>query len=450
MIPQETIERKRDGKALTPEELREFFSAFADGTVAEYQMSAFLMAVHFQGMNTDEISTLTDIYLRSGTQLDLSAVTGAKVDKHSTGGVGDKTSLLLLPIVAAAGVNVPMISGRGLAHTGGTLDKFESIPGFRTDLTERGFIETLQATGMAVMGQTERIVPIEKRIYALRDVTATVPSIPLIVPSIMSKKIAGGADALVLDIKIGAGAFMKDEREARALAERLVETGEARGMRTVGFLTAMDEPLGKAIGNWLEVVEAVDCLIGRPSADLMAVAETLAGTMIWLGRKASSVLEGITIAREMVASGLAYKKFLDLVAAQDGDTSYIEETMRYRNASAAVEVPAPRAGFVSSIDARALGFLALELGAGRRSIDDAIDPTAGIVLIKKTGDAVDEGEGLCRLYSSRVRDLISLRVAAERAFNISSRMPAQRPSICSYFDREGFVDWNAIQQRQHS
>ncbi|MFZ1729560.1 MAG: thymidine phosphorylase [Bacteroidota bacterium] len=441
MLPQEIIRKRRDGEELGREELDAFFHAYLKGGVTDYQMSAFLMASYFSPLTADETLAITDIFIRSGSRLDLSTVPGVKVDKHSTGGVGDKTSLLIAPIVAAAGVRVPMISGRGLGHTGGTLDKLESIPGFRVQLSPAEMLSILDETGMAMAGQSDDIVPLDRRIYALRDVTSTVEILPMIAASIMSKKIAGGADALVLDIKTGRGAFMRERVQAEELALLLASVGQRFALPTVGVITDMDEPLGLAIGNWLEVVEVIDCLRGTETPDLMEVTYALAGIMIHLGRKAQSVSEGIAVARDMVRRGLAFERFVQLVRAQGGDTAVVEDTLRYRNASAVVEVLAPSDGVVHAIDARRLGILAIELGAGRRAITDTVDPTAGIVLAKKRGDRVEEEEVLCRLYSSTLPELASHRSAALAAFSIGDAEFPRASKIFSYFDSDTIVPW---------
>ncbi len=406
-------------------------------------MSAFLMASYYSPLTADETLAITDIFIRSGSRLDLSSVQGVKVDKHSTGGVGDKTSLLIAPIVAAAGVRVPMISGRGLGHTGGTLDKLESIPGFRVQLTPTEMLSILDETGMAMAGQSDDLVPLDRRIYALRDVTSTVEILPLIAASIMSKKIAGGADALVLDIKAGRGAFMRERVQAEELALLLASVGQRFDLPTVGVITDMDEPLGLAIGNWLEIVEVIDCLRGTETPDLMEVTYALAGLMIHLGRKAQTVSEGMSVARDVVRRGLAYESFLQLVRAQGGDSSVVEDTLRYRNSSAVMEVLALRDGVVQGIDARRMGLLSIELGAGRRQVSDSVDPTAGIVLAKKRGDRVEEDDVLCRLYSSSVQDLSLFREKALQAFSIGDGEFPRTSKIFSYFDSDTIVPWGA-------
>ncbi|MBR9974254.1 MAG: thymidine phosphorylase, partial [Bacteroidetes bacterium] len=340
-----------------------------------------------------------------------------------------------------AGVRVPMISGRGLGHTGGTLDKLESIPGFRTQLMPPELLHVLAETGMAMAGQSDGLVPLDRRIYALRDVTATVEILPLIAASIMSKKVACGADALVLDIKTGRGAFMRERAQAEELALLLAGVGRHFGLPTVGLITEMDDPLGLAIGNWLEVVEVIDCLQGRETPDLMEVTYALAGLMIRLGRKATSVSEGMAVARDVVRSGLAFEKFVELVRAQGGDTSVVEETLRAPNARDIAEVRATRPGTVRAIDARRLGLLAGELGAGRRRVNDRVDPSAGIVLGVQRGDRVEEEEVLCRLYSSTVADLPSYREAALRAFEIGDGDFPREGKIFSYFDCDTIVPW---------
>jgi pyrimidine-nucleoside phosphorylase len=441
MLPQELIEKKRDGGTLSTSEMREFFSAYLDGEIPEYQMSALIMAVYFRGMTFDETVALTDLFINSGKRVDLSAIPAVKVDKHSTGGVGDKTSLLLGPMVAATGIAVPMITGRGLGHTGGTLDKLESIPGFVATPDERSFRRQLETIGLALIGQTEEIVPLDKRIYALRDVTATVPILPMIGASIMSKKIAGGADALVLDVKTGSGAFMKREEDAIALADLLVRIGSAFGLKTSGFITDMGDPLGTAVGNWLEVVEVVDCLQGRPTPDLMEVTSTLAGEMIYRGGGASSLAEGIARANETISSGGAWKKFVEMVTSQHGDKSYIEETMRYPMAEHIRHVAAPIDGHVTSIDSKELGMLAIELGAGRKAITDRIDPTAGIVIRKKAGAEVKRGETLCELHSTVVANPELFAERAMHAWKIEDRAVPASSRILYVFDDGGMIPW---------
>lgn len=444
MLPQETIRKRRDGLTLSSDELREFFAGYLAGEVADYQMAAFLMASYFHPPDEQEALLLTQLFIDSGTRLDLSIVQGRKVDKHSTGGVGDKTSLLLAPIVAAAGVRVPMMSGRALGHTGGTLDKLESIPGFRTTLGSSEFLRILDQTGAVLAGQSEGLVPLDKRMYALRDVTGTVEILPFIAASIMSKKIVTGADALVLDVKTGEGAFMQRREEAEELARLLVRVGGHFGLTTTALITDMSEPLGRAIGSWLEVVEVVDCLQGRSSPDLMEVTYALAGVMLHEGRKAQSVEEGMAIARETVRSGLAWERWLALVRAQGGDVTMVEDTLRYPNPRSMVDVPAPRSGVVQGINARTLGMIATEIGAGRRRSSDMVDHTAGIIVLKKRGDTVAEDEALCRLCSSTVESLVAFRERATAAFRIADGMPEHPALILSTVDAEGVREWPKV------
>jgi pyrimidine-nucleoside phosphorylase len=398
LLPAEIIRAKRDGRALSEEAIREFVDGYVVGSVPDYQMAAFCMAVLFRGMNDLETGALTAAMLHSGEVLDLADVPGVKVDKHSTGGVGDKVSLALAPIAAACGVTVPMISGRGLGHTGGTLDKLEAIPGFDVRLSVERFREILAETGACLIGQTERLAPADRRLYALRDVTATVESIPLIASSIMSKKLAEGIDALVLDVKVGQGAFMKTLPDARRLAEALCRIGERMGKRVVALLTGMDEPLGRAIGNALEVKEAVELLRGKAPSDLEQVTLELSAEMVVLAGRAASLEEGRERAREAVASGKAFQKLLEIVRAQGGDVSTLEDLSRLPAGKGTSEVLSPRAGLVLSIDAEALGLAAVALGAGRARADEAVDHGVGLVLAKKVGDRVEAGEPLCTIH----------------------------------------------------
>ncbi|MBI3005612.1 MAG: thymidine phosphorylase [Ignavibacteriales bacterium] len=442
----ELIRKKRDGEALTEAEFRFLISGYVDGHVPEYQMSAFLMACFFRGMTKEEILTFTKLMLFSGEVVDLSEIPGIKVDKHSTGGVGDKVSLLLAPIVAACGVPVPMISGRGLGHTGGTLDKLESIPGFRTNLSVAEYKKVINDIGLVMIGQTKEIAPADKKMYALRDVTATVECIPLIAGSIMSKKLAEGIDALVLDVKTGRGAFMQTEEKAIELAQTLVEIGNGFGKQTIGFVTDMNQPLGSAIGNWLEVVESVECLRRNrgnndESKDLMDVTLLLSGAMVFLGKKAKSIHEGIERCREVVSSKKAYQKFLQLVHMQGGDASSIENLEKYPIPVLSLDVKTSEKGFVGAIDSLELGLAGIALGAGRQRIDDTIDPKAGIVLRKKVGDRVEPGEILAILYTDRDQEASAARDRISKAFKIVSNKPTPQPLIKYIVDREGVKAW---------
>jgi pyrimidine-nucleoside phosphorylase len=442
----ESIRKKREGGSLSEEEFRFLITGYVQGEVPDYQMSAFLMACYFQGMSREETSSFTRLMLHSGQVVDLSEIPGIKVDKHSTGGVGDKVSLILAPMVAACGVPVPMISGRGLGHTGGTLDKLESIPGFRTDLTISEYKHIIRDVGVVMIGQTKEIAPADKKMYALRDVTATVECIPLIAGSIMSKKLAEGIDALVLDVKTGRGAFMHTHDRSMELAKTLVDIGNGFGKETIGFITNMNQPLGVAIGNWLEVVEAVGCLRGAigyndTSADLMEVTYVLSGTMVYLGKKAKSIEEGIEKCRKSIADGSAYRKLLDLIRAQGGSVNAIENLERYSLPKFAMEIKSSEHGFIGEIDSFELGLTSISLGAGREKMDDIIDMKAGIVLKKKVGDAVDIGDSLAVFYTDRENVLGTARERIAKAFKVSPTQPEQTPMILDIIDKNGIREW---------
>lgn len=441
MLPQEIIRRKRDGKRLTRDEISFIVNGYLNGTIPDYQMSAFLMAVYFQGMDFEETTYLTEIMLNSGQVVDLSDVPGIKVDKHSTGGVGDKVSLILAPIVASVGIPVPMISGRGLGHTGGTLDKLESIPGFRTNLSIDEYKRVISEIGLVMIGQTKEIAPADKKIYALRDVTATVESIPLISASIMSKKLAEGIDALVLDVKTGQGAFMQEYEKSLQLAQTLFTIGKNFGKKVIAFITDMNQPLGYAVGNWLEVVESIQCLRGYDVPDLMYVTYVLAGAMIMLGGKANSIEDGIKIAKKAVHSGEAYEKFIQLVKKQGGDTSYIENPEKYPLPKHSIEIKSMFDGYIYEIDALEIGLVSVMLGAGRTKVDDIIDPKAGIVLKKKVGDKVESGEQIAVFYTDR-DDVI--KIAKERlskAFKIKESKPELPKLVKTIIDDAGIRNW---------
>ena len=405
--------------------------------IPDYQMSAFLMAVYFRGMDRRETLALTQAMIDSGETIDLSSIPGIKVDKHSTGGVGDKVSLVLAPLVAAAGVPVPMMSGRGLGHTGGTLDKLEAIPGFRTGLTEGMFRTTIQKVGFAMMGQTERIVPADRKIYALRDVTATVPVLPLICSSIISKKKAEGTDALVLDVKLGRGAFFKRRDEALRLAEELVSLGTELSIETVALLTAMDQPLGKAIGNWVETREAILALQGQGSGDLMEVVTALGSIMLLLGKKVESISEGMRIIQQGLDSGEGFRKFVDMVKMQGGDLSVVENPNTYPLPRQAISVASLCSGYVASLDAMQIGLLAMALGAGRVQKEDTVYPGAGILFHKKTGDPIEKGDLLATLYTNKQEDLDAFRTRLLSAYTFSEAPPVQSRLIYAFIDKDG-------------
>ena len=407
------IRKKRDGIALEKDEIDFLISGYTKNEIPDYQFSAFLMASYLQGMNSEETSYLTSSMLHSGKVLKLNSIPGAKIDKHSTGGVGDKTSLIIAPIAAAAGIKVPMISGRGLGHTGGTLDKLESIPGFRTDLSINEYKNILKKCGAVLIGQTKDIAPADKMIYALRDVTATVESIPLITASIMSKKLAEGIDGLVLDVKTGNGAFMKNEKDAVRLANSLISTAKAFNKKVVAFITDMNQPLGNYIGNWLEVYESILILKGERKNDLFQLSIKLAGAMIYLGKKARTQDEGETIAEEQIRNGEAYKKFLEIVKAQGGDVSYIKNPEKYPKPSYNKTIKSTVNGYLKSVNTLGLGIAAVELGAGRMKKEDKIDPTAGITFNYKIGDKIENGNVLAEIFSNDKKAILNV----EKRFN---------------------------------
>lgn len=441
MNPVELIRKKREGATLTRKELEEFISGYVAGEIPDYQMSAFLMAVYFKGMSLEETAAFTNVMLHSGEVVDLSTIPGIKVDKHSTGGVGDKVSLILAPMVAACGVPVPMISGRGLGHTGGTLDKLESIPGFSTNWSISDYKRIIAETGLVLVGQTKEIAPADKHMYALRDVTATVESIPLIAGSIMSKKLAEGVDALVLDVKTGNGAFMRKYDDSLALAKALVEIGNSLGKTTVGFITDMSQPLGCMIGNWFEVMESIECLRGKNVPDLMEVTYVLGGTMLWLGGKALSIEEGMKHCKSAIYSGKAYEKFCQVVARQGGDVSYVERPAKYGKAAYRVDVRSPSDGYVVGFDTMRIGLLGIELGAGRKRVDDVIDPAAGIVLTRKIGDRVVAGEVIASIHTNNAG--IAERGAADFAscVRIAENAVVSPQLVRTYLDSAGVKSW---------
>jgi pyrimidine-nucleoside phosphorylase/thymidine phosphorylase len=423
------IHRKRDGEELSPEEVAFIVDGYAAGEIPDYQMSAFLMAVYFSGMSDREVSTLTDRMMQSGEKVDLSAVAGIKVDKHSTGGVGDKTSLIAAPLAAAAGVTVPMISGRALGHTGGTLDKLESVPGFRTGLTIDEFRAQLMEHKLAFIGQTPQVAPTDGKLYALRDATATVESIPLIASSIMSKKLAVGLDALVLDVKVGSGAFMKKQVDARRLAQIMVAIGRRMDKRVQALITDMNQPLGYAVGNALEVMEVSQTLQNAGPTDLTRLSLELAARMIYLGKQAATLDEAREIAEQKLLDGAGYRVLKEVIAAQGGNPSVLDRFELLPNATGAREITSPRAGYVSAIEAEYIGMASSMIGAGRDTKDDVIDPAVGVILEVKVGQKVDAGGVLCRLYytsEERVEDAAQL---VEDAFRISAAAPEERSLI---------------------
>jgi pyrimidine-nucleoside phosphorylase len=423
------ITRKRDGGELNSEELDYLIKGYTSGEIPDYQLSAFLMATYFSGMEDREVSSLTEAMMASGSTIDLSSVPGIKVDKHSTGGVGDKTSLIVAPIAAAAGVVVPMMSGRALGHTGGTLDKLESIPGFRTDLSSEEFIAQLKEIGLAFIGQSEEVAPADKKLYALRDVTGTVESIPLIASSIMSKKMAEGVDALVLDVKVGTGAFMKKQVDARRLAQMMVGIGRRMDKRVQALITDMNQPLGYAVGNALEVMEVSQTLHNEGPDDLRRLSIELAARMIFLAKLAASLEEARTIADQKLSDGSAYRKFRDVVRAQGGNIQSIDKFELLPNATGMREITTSRGGFVSAIHAEDIGLASTLMGAGRSRKDEPIDPAVGVILEVKAGDKVDAGAVLGRLYYTREDGLEEAAEMVEDAFRISQTKPEDRELI---------------------
>lgn len=410
----ELIRKKRDKDSLSKEEIKFLISSYTKNKIPDYQFSSFLMAVFLNGMSSEETSFLTEAMLYSGKVLNLDFLNGKKVDKHSTGGVGDKTSLIIAPIAAAAGVYVPMISGRGLGHTGGTLDKLDAIPGFRTNLSLKEYKSVLKKCGAVLVGQTKEIAPADKLIYSLRDVTGTVESIPLITASIMSKKLAEGINGLVLDIKTGSGAFMRKEKDTLLLTESLIRTAKSFGKKVIGFITDMNQPLGNYIGNWLEVYESIMVLKGESDGDLKELSLSLSGAMIFLGGKASSLDEGIKLSQRLIDNGLAYKKFLEIVELQGGDVSFIKNPEKYPKSKIIERIFAPSDGYLSSINNFEIGMSALELGAGRLTKDDIIDPKAGIIFKLKIGDFVKKGTEIAELHSS---SQVKIEKAKEKIHN---------------------------------
>ncbi len=424
------IDKKKKGESLNREEIDFLIHGFVNGDVADYQMAAWAMAVCFQGMSMEEISNLTLSMAASGEMMDLSAIEGCKVDKHSTGGVGDKTTLVIGPIVASQGVKVAKMSGRGLGHTGGTLDKLESIPGFRTALSDREFTDIVNAVGICVAGQTKRLVPADQKLYALRDVTATVDNIPLIASSIMSKKLASGSDAILLDVKTGSGAFMKTQKEAEELAGIMVEIGRRAGKKMAALVTDMDVPLGMAVGNALEVREAIDTLKGHGPEDFTKVCLELAANMLVLAGKGSPE-QCMALAKEAVASGKALDTFARMVKAQGGDETVVRDLSVLPVARYTLEVKAPVTGYVEHMDAQGCGAAAVLLGAGRDRKEDGIQPDAGIILCKKTGDSVKCGDTLAVLHTSCRERMQAAKDRLLACYRIGPVCPPVSPHIFS-------------------
>jgi pyrimidine-nucleoside phosphorylase len=423
------IRRKRDSGELAPEEIQQLIAAYTRGDVPDYQMSAWLMAVVLRGMSRTEIAALTDAMLHSGRVLDFSDLAGLKVDKHSTGGVGDKTSLIIAPIVAAGGLKVPMISGRGLGHSGGTLDKLESIPGFNVNLSLAEFRHVLETCGCALIGQTAEIAPADKKIYALRDVTSTVESPALICASIMSKKLAEGIDALVLDVKTGSGAFMKKIEDAENLAGLLVETGKSMGKKVVALLTDMNQPLGRKAGNAMEVAESIEVLTGGGPADLRELCLVLAAWMFFLGERVKTLDEGKKLSSDLIASGQAREKFREIVGLQGGDVGVIDDPHRLAHARQTLNVASAASGYIASIQCEQLGVACVVLGGGREKKEDKIDPAVGLEFHKRIGDLVERGEVLCTVHYNSDARLAEARRLVETAYRIETEKLKSLPPL---------------------
>ena len=421
LFPQHVIARKRDGEVLTREEIGSFVRGATDGSWADYQLSAMLMAIFLRGMTPEETAIYTEAMMRSGFVADLSNVKQPKADKHSTGGVGDKVSLHLAPMVAACGVAVPMISGRGLGHTGGTLDKLESIPGFRVNLSSSQYREQVAKIGLCLIGQTAELAPADKKLYALRDVTGTVECIPLICASILSKKLAEGTEVLVGDVKFGRGAFMKDKAHARELARTLVTVATAMGTPMRAVLTAMEEPLGRTVGNAREVAESIACLRGEGPADTMAVTYALGEQMLLLTKTARSATEARALLEAVVADGGALRKFGEMIAAQGGDARVVSEPGRLPQARRQVPFAATRTGFVQDVDALQVALAALRLGAGRAKADDHIDPAVGFSGLVKVGEPVETGAPLCVVHASDDQALAEVKEMLAEAIKVGAK-----------------------------
>lgn len=424
----EIIKKKRDKLSLKPDEISEFVNGYVSGIVSDYQMSALLMAIYLNGMDDDETVSLTEVMANSGERINLDEFLNITVDKHSTGGVGDKTTLIVAPIVASLGCVVAKMSGRGLGFTGGTVDKLSSIPGYRLDLNKREFLDVVRKTNISVISQTDSLTPADKKIYALRDVTATVESIPLIASSVMSKKIATGSKSIVLDVKFGSGAFMKEKLSAEILAEKMIKIGKSFGRNIAAVLTNMDMPLGLAVGNNLEVIEAVKLLKGEKIPDLYDECVTLASVMLNLSKqiplnKAKELVEN------SIQSGAAFKKFREWIIAQGGDISYIDNTNKFDVSKYRVEVLSENTGYISKMNTEQIGICASELGAGRKKYNDKVDLSAGIIIDKKTGDYVRQGDRLCTLYTNQSNNLSGVRNNYISALEFSVNKPILTPTI---------------------
>lgn len=429
------ITKKKHGEALTDAEIEYMITGYVNGEIPDYQVSAMLMAIYFNGMNDHEITELTKVMAKSGDMIDLSAIAGKKVDKHSTGGVGDKTTLIVAPIVAACGGRVAKMSGRGLGHTGGTVDKLESIPGYRTSLDRKEFFDIVNECGLSVIGQSGNLAPADKKLYALRDVTATVDSIPLIASSIMSKKIAAGSDCILLDVKTGSGAFMKTLDDSIKLAQTMVTIGEGAGRRTVALITDMNTPLGFGIGNSIEVMESMDVLKGHGPADLTEVSLDLASNMLYLVGK-GSLEECRKLAEKAIADGSAFETFCKMVRAQGGDDAVLRDYSKFKQAPYKLEVKAEADGFITKMNAEEIGETSVVLGAGRETKESPIDFAAGLILHKKFGDEVKKGDVLVTMYTSKEEALEPAKKMYLEATTIGSEPVAKEPLIYARVEKD--------------
>lgn len=433
------ISKKRNGGALNREEMTHLIEGYVKGEIPDYQMSAFLMAVYFQGMTKEETAVMTDLVAKSGDVVDLSSIEGIKVDKHSTGGVGDKTTLIVAPLAAACGVKVAKMSGRGLGHTGGTVDKLESIPGMRVSLEREEFFKIVNKTGLCVIGQSGNLTPADKKLYALRDVTATVESIPLIAVSIMGKKLAAGSDCILLDVKTGSGAFMNTVEDSLALAQEMVSIGESAGKKTAALITNMDIPLGNNIGNSLEVIEAVETLKNQGPEDLTEVCIQLAANMLYLAGIGDMNI-CLSKVKEALANGTALQKLIEMVEAQGGDSSVIKDTSKFEKASIRKEVLSPYEGYITFMDTKECGIASCILGAGRETKEDKIDYSAGIVLKKKTGDRIRKGDVLAVLYGNKEEKIQPAQEQFLKALKVEDREPEKEKLVYAGVTIDG-VEW---------
>ncbi len=437
MITSEIIARKRDGGELTREEIEYILSGYLSGTIPDYQMSAFLMAVFIRGMDLEETEELTWTMMGSGKIVDLGFIPGVKVDKHSTGGVGDKVSLILAPLVASCGVTVPMVSGRGLGHTGGTLDKLESIPGFKTDLSIEEFIDNLKHVEVSIIGQTEDLAPADGMVYALRDVTGTVPSISLITASILSKKLASGADALVFDVKTGNGAFMQSKEAALALARNLIRVSRKADRRSVALLTDMNEPLGNAVGNSVEVIEAIETLKGKGPQDVLDITLALGSHMLILAGKAHNFHQAKELLSEKIRNGKGLEKFRQLISLQGGNPEVLEDYSLFPKTNYQIEVRSEREGYVNSIETKEIGLAAVELGAGREKLDSEVDLDVGILIKKKTGDKVKMDEELAKILANDFEKGKRAEQRIKKAYRITRHKTKRLKKVLSLVDEKG-------------